>query len=203
MLEIKCAAPIAPYGSNSYIISSADEYAIIDPSAPYNEVSRQYNLEGKRLKYIIVTHAHFDHILCIDSWSQMGAVTYVGREDQASLSDSYKNCYSLFLGENKVYYGKSVPLGNGDILKLGDDEIRVISTPGHTPGGIALASDNVLFSGDTIFAKGYGRYDLPGGDREALVNSIEKLLSLPDDITVYSGHGEPATVREIKIYLNF
>ena len=195
MLKIELLPHSHPFASNTYLLTSSDEYAVIDPSAPVPET-----IGTKKVKYIILTHAHFDHMLNIDEWvEKTGAEVLVGADDVAALGNADLNCYRLFNRQNDGYFGNATPISDGDKICFGDGAIEVISTPGHTPGSISLLVEDVLFSGDTIFAGGgYGKYTFPGGSFPELKKSIYKLLKLDDNIKVYPGHGETTTIFEYK-----
>ena len=202
MIEIKCIMP-KDFASNMYILHSDGEYAVVDPSVSYeNTVERYPDISGK-IKYILLTHAHFDHILEIDSWVEnTQAKVLVGRNDMSALSDPHRNCYVAFCGEMRGYFGEAVSLSDGDEITLGKDSLRVLETPGHTQGSVVYLADGFIISGDTVFAMGYGRYDLPGGDYRALFSSIRRILELDGKMAVYSGHGESSTLEKIKRYLD-
>ena len=198
MLDIRNLRPVVPYGSNCYLLSSAGEYAVIDPSADYSEAVKAYpEIEG-RVKYVLLTHAHFDHMLAINSWADKCETVYVGDADSPALSDAAKNCYLGFLGVDDGYYGAYQQLKEGDIIRFGDEVITVIACPGHTPGGVSYKIGNDIFCGDTAFAGGgYGRCDLPGGDFQKLKESIARIHLFAPDTDVYPGHGEKTKVKEI------
>lgn len=202
MLNIRKLRPVEPYGSNCYLLSSLDEYAIIDPSADYDEAVAQYPEIIGKIKYVLLTHVHFDHILAINSWADKCDAIYVGTGDEKALSDSTKNCYLGFLGVDDGYYGPYKLLSEGDEIKLGDEVVSVIACPGHTPGGVSYKVKEIIFCGDTVFAQGgYGRCDLPGGDIEALEKSLIKLITqLPGNSVFYPGHGPTTTLRELINY---
>ena len=185
------------FGSNMYILTVGEEAAVIDPSVDYNEVK---NILKGNLEYIIVTHAHFDHSLAIDSWVQnTDAEVIVGRGDAAALADATLNCYLSFYGQNKGYYGPYRAVYEGETLKLSDKALRILETPGHSIGSISVLTDGAVFVGDVVFAGGgYGRVDLPHGDFSTLLASIRKLRNLDGNIKVYSGHGAPTDVFEIQ-----
>ena len=194
--------PVVPYGSNCYLLSSCGEFAVIDPSADYNQVLEAHpEIEGK-VKYVLLTHAHFDHFLAIDSWADKCEAVLVGKDDAASLSDSTKNCYLGFLGVDDGYYGTFKCVDEGDIIELGDEKISVISCPGHTPGGVSYKVHDNVFCGDTAFAGGgYGRCDLPGGDIDVLERTLIKLITtLPSETVFYPGHGATTTLKELIYY---
>ena len=196
MIEVISLSSAISYASNSYLICSGNECAVIDPSVPYSSGV----LRGNKLRYIILTHGHFDHFLGIDSWVEStGATVLVSNRDKNALSDPVRNCYRMFLGTDSGYFGDCVALEHDDSLSIGDDLISVMACPGHTPGSITLVVDGAAFVGDTVFAGGaYGRYDLPGGDVSSLADSIKKICKLLDDTVVYPGHGEVTSIKEIK-----
>ena len=115
------------------------------------------------------------------------------------------NIYLPMFGIPEITIPKiDIYIKDGDILKLGDNEIKVIHTPGHTPGGVCYLTDKMLFSGDTIFRESVGRCDLEGGDFVQIVDSIKtKIFTLPDDITIYPGHGRITDVAWEKLHNNF
>ena len=190
------------FASNMYLVYSGNEAAIIDPSLKYSFAGDAIEQNGLTVKYIIVTHAHFDHILEIDEWvEKTGAKVIVGRDDALALSNSRLNCYWKFFHKEKGYFGKFTAVDDGDRLWLGDESFTVITSPGHTKGSIVLENKSLLFSGDVIFAEGaFGRYDLPGGDVYQLRASIDKLCGLDEELTVYPGHGQTTTIKEYKLY---
>lgn len=192
-MEILLTKTPHSFSSNTYIISSEGECAIVDPSTPYDS-----SLFSGIMKYILLTHAHFDHMLDIDSWvSATGAQVIISVEEQEALADPVRNCYKLYDGSDRGYFGDSVALNNHDKLKLGDSDIELIFTPGHTKGSVVYLVDSSCFVGDTVFAGGgYGRFDLPTGDGTMLSKSIELIMNLPEDTMLYPGHGPATTVKE-------
>lgn len=195
MLDIKVLPHSHGFASNTYLLTVGGECAVIDPSAPYSE-----SLVGGRVKYILLTHAHFDHMLDIDEWvEKTGAEVLVGNNDIGALPDSERNCYMLLTRRDHGYYGAATPIDESTEIYLGGEKIRVILTPGHTPGSVSYLIGDLLFVGDTIFAGGgYGKCCFPGGDFSEIRRSINKLLELDENIVVYPGHGESTTVKEYK-----
>ena len=198
MVNVVTFTPTDRFGSNCHLIKCSDVYAVVDPSVDYDTVRNSHpEIQGK-VKYVLLTHCHFDHILEIKSWAEQGATVIVGRADAEGLSDAHINCYLGFLGIVDGYSGEYRTVDDGDRLQLSDSEIRVISTPGHTAGGVCYRIENNLFVGDTVFADGgYGRCDLPGGDITELERSIIKLITREAEATVYPGHGRKTTLTEI------
>lgn len=200
-MDVIKLTPSVPYASNCYLISSAGEYALIDPSSDVDDVLKQYPEIQGRLKFILITHAHFDHILTINQWTSLCDTVYIGKEDAQGLSNSKLNCYLGFLGVDDGYYGSYETLSDGDVLKLGDETIMVLSCPGHTPGGVSYQIGDNIFCGDTVFAKGgYGRCDLPGGDINQLEKTLIRLITHINRAMFYPGHGESTTLEELVYY---
>ena len=110
-----------PFGANTYVISSGDEYAVIDPAASPEKVLGELKLSPLKFKYLILTHAHFDHILFVDEWTSLTKLPVtVSEEDKIMLGDSYLNCYELFLGSKRGYNGETLTVKDGDELPLGE-----------------------------------------------------------------------------------
>ena len=184
------------YGSNAYLLESGGEYALIDPSITPDEA----DFDLSKLKYVIITHTHFDHIIFVDRWvNETGARLLLGLNDEMGLSDPEINCYKRVLGMDKGFLLPFTTLKEGDNVSLGEEKISVLETPGHTKGSISLVVDGSIFVGDVLFAnRAYGRYDLPGGDFRRLMDSIKKILSLPTEYKIYPGHGPETTVDKLK-----
>lgn len=197
MLKIEKLESPHPFAANSYLISSDGEYAVVDPTAPYCDGM----CEGT-VKYILLTHAHFDHILEVDSWvNATGAEVIISAAEADALSDPMRNCYKLYDGTDRGYFGERRGISEGDTIPLGDQIIEMLATPGHTIGSACYKIGNDVFVGDTVFAGGgFGRYDLPTGSIVMLRDSIRKILALPDGCMLYPGHGESTTAKEYKTF---
>ena len=195
MLEIKILKTPQTFAANSYLISSAGEYAIIDPTAPYDK-----EICSGQVKYILLTHAHFDHILEVDSWvSSTGAQVIISENGVEALRDPIRNCFKLFFRMDNGYFGKACAIKEDEILPFGEETIRFISTPGHTSCSGVFICGNNAFVGDTVFSGGgFGRFDLPTGNYDMLMRSIDKIFKLPDEMTMYPGHGGSTTVKQYK-----
>ena len=168
---------------NGYVLMSGDEAAIIDAGDPAEKLAGQ--LGGSTLKWILATHGHPGHLAGKDALKEA-----IGGETAMHVADA-----KLFLRSADRY------LLEGDELELGEMKIRVIHTPGHTPGSLSFLVANHLFTGDTLLAGGIGR-ELPGSDLRLQMISIgTKLLRLPLTTAVYPGHG-PATSLEAELRTN-
>ena len=183
---------VGPLMTNCYIVSSGNKDAfIIDPGDEAKTIKKIINDEKLNIKFIINTHSHIDHI---KADCELGFPVYIHKLDALALEDPSKNTSTYVLGEFDACKPKRL-LNGQDIIKFNDLEMEVMHTPGHTPGGICLKIDNVVFTGDTLFRDGIGRTDLPDGSYEDIMSSIkDKLLCLDDSVEVYPGHGEASTI---------
>lgn len=200
MIRVHTFVPDGYFGSNCFVIDANGEYAVVDPSVSLETVRRKIPDVASLLKYILLTHCHFDHIYKIDSWVDAckDAAVIIGRYDGAGLSNPLINCYLGFLGVSDGYFGPYTPVDDGQRFSLGKELIRVIACPGHTAGGVSYRIGEHLFVGDTLFdGGGYGRVDLPGGDFSALEKSIIRIITREPDGKVYAGHGANTTLQNI------
>ena len=190
------------FASNMYLITDGKYGVVIDPSHDFSAI--RYAIEEQRIAvtHCLLTHAHFDHFLALESiLKNTDAKLYLGKNDADAIGDSRLNCYYRFLGVDVAYHGAYKELCEGDTLSVGDLVIEVLEIPGHTKGSIAYHIGDALFVGDLIFeGGGYGRCDLPGGDFETLVQSIERICALPPETVVYPGHGNSFYLSQYKPY---
>ena len=169
--------------------------AIVDPSSSAQNIVTFLNAKQARLDFIILTHGHFDHILKLDELRALtGAPAYIHKDDAVMLGDGRKNAFSLFFGGELSLSDADMLLDGGEVLMLGDEQIEIISTPGHSRGSICLLCPDFIITGDTVFANGYGRYDLYGGDLATLRESLISLKKYPPSLRLYAGHGKASTL---------
>lgn len=178
------------YEENCYLVMDEDtkELAIIDPGGQANVLTKEIKLLNAKPKFVLLTHGHSDHVDgVVELVNQFNIPFYISEKEEE------------YMQNDKFVFG-SLPkasgyLKEGDTLSLGNNNIKVIETPGHTQGGICFLINDDLFTGDTLFHGSVGRSDFPGGNGMQLVKNIkEKLLPLGDDIKVYAGHGPSSTV---------
>ena len=189
------------YAANTYLVTDdAGTGAVLFDPAITPEAARVRLGEIPKIDLIVLTHGHFDHLLTLGEWRRMtGAEVAIHRDDAPMLTDSYLNCYRHFLNLDVTFDPPERTFDEGDVIRVGDELLTVLSTPGHTPGASCFDSGEVLLTGDTLFAGGgYGRTDLPGGDTRLLVSSLKRLLSLEGERRIYAGHGEPTSLSEAK-----
>jgi len=188
---------VGPFASNCYIVGSESnkEGMIIDPGAEAEAILKKVNDSGLDIKYIVLTHGHIDHVSALKEVKEAtGAKIAIHADDARSLRE-YSFVAEQFGLAFQVPPSADRLLKDGDSIDIGDLHFLVLHTPGHTPGGICLSGEGVVFSGDTLFNYGIGRYDLPGGDYNQLMNGIHtRLMVLPDETAVYPGHGSGTTI---------
>lgn len=184
-------------GTNCYIVYCLQTLAaaVIDPGGNASEILTMLRRENLKVEYIINTHGHADHIQAnAPIKKETGAAILIHRDDAEMLTSANKNL-SAFIGGGITSQPADRLLADGDTISLGAIEFTVLHTPGHTPGGICLKTDNILFSGDTLFAESIGRTDFPGGSYRDLITSVQtKLMGMDDDTKVLPGHGPETTI---------
>jgi len=183
---------VGPLQTNCYVVyNSKKEAFIVDPGDEADKIKRFIRDEKLQVSFIINTHSHIDHI---KADYELGFPVYVHKLDALAVEDPDQNISSAFLGSFHPCKPKKI-LQDKDIIKLGDFNIEILHTPGHTPGGICIKLDNLVFTGDTLFCDGIGRTDLPNGSYDAIMSSIRnKLLCLDDSVKIYPGHGKSSTI---------
>ena len=149
---------------------------------------------GAQLEYILLTHGHFDHIGGVaEIKDKFGAKVVIGKPDEDMLSSGRLSLAAFsFTRQNNTR--ADITVQDGDTITLGETEIKVISTPGHTKGGVCYIADDVIFTGDTLFCCDCGRTDFPGGSSSEIRQSLMRLASLEKNYTVYPGHEEFSTL---------
>jgi len=199
-MQVDCIA-LGDFATNCYIVREteyAKECLIIDPGfspEPLIEILQQNNWKPQR---IILTHGHCDHIAGVKVLREtFGSLPVsISTGDQTMLTNDKENLAWMTGGLLKLDEPEDI-LNPGDIIKLGDLELKILPTPGHTPGGISFYCEktSIVFVGDALFAGSIGRTDFPNGDTDALLNGIrEQIFTLPEQTTVYTGHGPATTV---------
>ena len=171
------------------------ECVLFDPGTNFEKITAF--LEGKQLtvKIILLTHGHYDHVGSVSELSEkLGAKIVGGAQEMPVFTDPALNV-SQFVGP-AITVHPDVLVNDGDVVKVGDMEFKVMLTPGHTQGSICFIEKDVIFSGDTLFQGSCGRTDLPTGDWNEIRLSLKRLAALPGDYKVYSGHGPATTLEE-------
>ena len=187
--------------TNCYILQSDLTALIIDPGDEPERILRFLDDIAVKPSQIIATHTHFDHVLGVGAIRSALKIPFLIHRDDLSMLESMQSRVREFMGF-------SVPpppkvdqfLADGQSITIGQDRVRVIHTPGHSPGSISLAGRGYVLTGDALFNQSIGRTDLPGGDLDTLVRSItHRLFSLDDDTIVYPGHGPETSIGDEKL----
>lgn len=190
--------PVGPLSANCHIVSSEknEKALIIDPGGDFSIIQSQLKKINKVAGAVILTHAHFDHIMETAQLQKLGALVYMHEKDEVLVNSN---------GNLAKYFGLKLEpfipdnrLIEGDIEICGFD-LTVYETPGHTKGGVCIKINNALFTGDTLFENSYGRTDFPGGSLSDLVLSAKKLFAIDEDLVLYTGHGNITTLSREKI----
>ena len=176
-----------PLQANNYLLTDNGESVLIDCSGAFDDI--------KNLKYILLTHGHFDHVLGVNEMKKRtGAKVYVFKDDVQRMNESPQIMESFGVGGVETPVADEF-LTDGQVFKFGNSEIKVIHTPGHTEGGVCYLVDGKLFSGDTLFKESVGRCDLAGGNFKKLQHSVKDILfKLDDETEVFPGHGMSTTI---------
>ena len=199
MLQIK-RMPVGQIGTNCYLLEDTDAKlcAVIDPGDQPEDIDREIRKAGLTLTMILITHGHFDHVLgvpgLLEKWPGIPVYVHEKEVNWAGAGDQYM----LLAPVEGIHTVKE-----GDTIPFGGATIQVLHTPGHSPGSVTLKVEDVLFTGDTLFAGSCGRTDLPGGDPMEMLASLRRLGRLEGDYTVYPGHMDSTTLACEKQYNTF
>lgn len=191
--------PVGPFQMNCYVVAddTTREGVVIDPGDETEALLELIREEGLAIRAILLTHAHLDHVArAQDMKEALGVPMYLHPADMPLLKAVPQQAVMLGLPAPRVPTVDG-PLEEGTPFEAGPLRFEVRHTPGHSPGGVCLIpeGEKVAFVGDAVFAGSIGRTDLPGGDYDTLIRSIrEEILTLPDEVVLYSGHGPPTTV---------
>ena len=193
-----------PIENNNYLLidEESKEAALVDCSSMDDNILIELKKNNAILKYVLLTHGHFDHIGGLNDLPE-GVQVLMHENDMEWIREV--NTYLPMIGMPTM----EIPtihkyVQDNDIIKLGNTEIKVIHTPGHTQGGVCFYTEGHLFSGDTIFRESVGRCDLPGGDFNQIVDSIEqRVFELAEETIIYPGHGKTTTVGWEKVHNSF
>ncbi|MDH4207376.1 MAG: MBL fold metallo-hydrolase [Anaerolineae bacterium] len=186
---------------NCYLVGCEEtkKGIVIDPGGDAPVILDRVEKLGLTVEYIVNTHGHIDHIAANRPVKEATGAQLAIHEDDAEWLVADQGAYARMLGVQSPGPAADILLREGDEIVFGNEKLQVIHTPGHSQGGISLLGDGVVFCGDTLFAMGVGRVDLPGGSWETLMSTIKRrLFTLPDETDAYTGHGPPTTIGREK-----
>jgi len=194
--------PVGSYQANCYIVyDDVCNAFIVDPGAEADRILRAVEQHHLRVKAVLLTHAHFDHIAAADAvLKATGAPLMLTADEAVLLSAPSHTMWAYARVDGPCPLKADRTLRDGATVAVGDMTITVLCTPGHTPGSCCYLVDDVMFSGDTLFLDSIGRVDFVGGSPADMVESLGKLASLQEDYTVYAGHGDPTRLSREKAY---
>lgn len=182
--------PLGDYQTNCYLLCNDNRCVIIDPGYEPEAVLAFLQANALTAEAILLTHGHFDHVGGVKAIAaELGCPVYLHQAE---------NTMPSMMTAGPLYYTHTY--NEGDTLSFAGLTIHVLHTPGHTPGSVCLLCEDVLISGDTLFAGSCGRTDLPGGSWTTIQKSLQRLASLPEDYKVFPGHGESTTLNAERQY---
>ncbi len=195
--------PLGQIETNCYIVTDENTLAcvVIDPGDEANVVLHYLETNHLKLRYIFLTHGHFDHTMAVAAVAEeTGAEVYIHAKDLCAPGE--RSMYKFMAPEGvQVHTYKE-----GDSFQVDGLTFQILETPGHSPGSVSILCGDALFSGDTLFRDSCGRTDLPGGDMGVLLQSLKRLYQLPGDLEVYPGHERASTMdreRKFNYYMQY
>ena len=182
--------------TNCYLLYDENKQGVIvDPGGDEALIMSTIKKQGLTIEHILLTHVHFDHILAVPAVQKAtGADLLVPRADEPALNDGERSLLTMIRQRSFSALKADRLLDDGDTITAGNLTLKVLHTPGHTPGSSCYLCENMMLSGDTLFAGEVGRTDFPGGDENAIRRSIRRLAQLEGDYTVLPGHEEQTTL---------
>ncbi|MFQ6057502.1 MAG: MBL fold metallo-hydrolase [Anaerolineae bacterium] len=190
---------VGPLQVNCYVLGCEEtrEAVVIDPGGDVATILKVLEAHGLELKRIVNTHAHFDHLGGVRALKEASGAQFLLHRDDLPLLESFLSqalFFGLRMGSPPEVDGY---LEEGNEVTFGRQSLRVLHTPGHSPGSVSLVGDGMVFVGDILFASSIGRTDLPGGSYQTLIKTVQtKLFPLGDGVVVYPGHGPATTIGQ-------
>jgi glyoxylase-like metal-dependent hydrolase (beta-lactamase superfamily II) len=186
---------VGAFAANCFLVAdeASKEGMVIDPGAEGGVILKAIKSLGLKIKYIVLTHSHMDHIGAVGEVKEGTGAKLAIHEDEAEMLK--RPPFRMMMPLSRTPPPADILLKEGDTIALGKLKFKVLHTPGHTPGGICLYTEGIVFSGDTLFNFGIGRADFPGASYDQELESIKgKLMTLPDNTVVCPGHGPDTTI---------
>ena len=199
-MEIKTFYAIE-FAENSYAAECDDGIFLVDTGEFTPKLEAYVKENASNIKYVLLTHMHFDHIGAVADVKNIcpNAKVVIHFLDAEGLFNSQKNLADYFGFETKKAVA-DITCNDLDVIKMGQTEIKVLHTPGHTAGGVCYLVNEAIFTGDTLFAGSCGRIDFPGGDAIVMQTSLKRLKNLEGDYKIFPGHNNPTTLNEERFF---
>ena len=201
------------FAANTYLLISDNKAIVVDPAVSVSAIERKLAENNAELCGILLTHGHFDHTVSVDTLRDKYSIPLmIHSADAPMLTDGMINGFYDFYGMPSTHRPADKLLSDGDVISVGDEAIRIISTPGHSPGSICILckddqEKSFLITGDTLFADSIGRCDLWGGSDEMIRQSLRTLKDIGENMTIYAGHGPSGkllyALRAAEYYIDF
>lgn len=191
---------VGPLESNCYLIvdEHSKETLLVDPGDEPDRIIDIISENDLHVKYIVCTHAHFDHVGAVSDMKQETGASIIIHRDEQEIYRSAREQAALWGFELDVLPEPDILISEGDILEIGSLKFVIIHTPGHSPGSICLSGEDILITGDTVFAGSVGRTDFYGGDIIQLKKSFKRLMSFSEEVKILPGHGPETTIGREK-----
>jgi hydroxyacylglutathione hydrolase len=193
---------VGPLESNCFVIADekTKEALVIDPGDEPDKILDFIKENNLKVKHIVCTHAHFDHVGAVPEIKKETGAKIVIHREELDMYKRAKDLAALWTYELDPLPEPDIFVSEGDKIEIGNLTFEILHTPGHSPGGICLYGEGILLTGDTLFAGSVGRTDFLGGDIEKLKRSFRKLMTLPDEIKVFPGHGPQSIISYEKTH---
>lgn len=191
---------VGPLQTNCYLVVCPETRStlLIDPGDEAGKILDAAQRNSARIEQILLTHTHPDHLGALRAVREAAGAKVLAHRLDAELLRQHGHFYGVQPAQI-AHLLPDIRLEGGDQVSIGRLAGTIVHTPGHTPGSVTLNLGDVLFTGDTLFAQGVGRTDLPGGSLEQLLNSIQRLFAFPDSYVIYPGHGPASTIGKEKL----
>ncbi len=189
---------VGPLQANCFILYDTDtkETIVVDPGDEPDRIIDFINDRKLKVKYILCTHAHFDHVGAVPELKEHTGALLLIHEEELEIYNAAKDMAAFFGYDISELPPPDRTLKEGDELRIGRKSFTILHTPGHSPGGICLFGNGLVVTGDTLFAGSVGRTDFHGGSLSKLRESFQRLMSLPEDTVVLPGHGPTSTIGQ-------
>lgn len=190
--------PVGSLQANCYLVTDTEQdvFLLVDTGGKSSELEKRIDESGaEKLKYILLTHGHFDHIGYTAEMKRKypSAQIVISEIEESFISRDDLNL-SVYFGDKIEHFKADILVGDGTVLDFGTEKIKVLATPGHTAGGVCYIIGNNIFTGDTIMSRTTGRMDFPTGNSHEMFESVKKIAAIKENLNVYCGHGENSTL---------